>query len=103
MAARVPRVYAPSDGNVVPPITVRQAVPPYPGRVLVGGSVLLDIIIDESGAVEAATIASPPHQTYDKLVLGATKTWQYQPATLDGAPVKYRKRIQIALVPTPVR
>jgi TonB family protein len=103
MAARVPRVYAPSDSSVVAPVTVRQAVPPYPGRVLVGGSVLMDIIIDESGLVESATIASPPNQTYDKLVLGATKTWQYQPATLDGAPVKYRKRIQISFVPTPVR
>jgi periplasmic protein TonB len=103
MAARVPRVYAPSDSNVVAPVTVRQAVPPYPGRVLVGGSVVMDIIIDESGAVESATIASPPNQTYDRLVLGATKTWQYQPATLNGAPVKYRKRIQISLVPTPVR
>ena len=103
MAARVPRVYAPSDSDVVAPVTVRQAVPPYPGRVLVGGSVVMDIIIDESGAVESATIASPPNQIYDRLVLGATKAWQYQPATLNGAPVKYRKRIQISLVPTPVR
>ena len=103
MVARVPRVYAPSDSDVVPPITIRQAVPPYPGRVLVGGSVLMDIIIDASGTVESATIASPPNQAYDKLVLGATKTWQYQPASLNGEPVKYRKRIQISLVPTPVR
>ena len=103
MVARAPRVYAPSDSDVVPPITTRQAVPPYPGRVLVGGSVVMDIIIDESGAVESATIASPPNQAYDKLVLGAAKSWQYQPATLNGAPVKYRKRIQISLVPTPVR
>ena len=48
-------------------------------------------------------MASPPNPAYDRLVLGATKTWQYQPATLNGKPVKYRKRIQITLVPTPVR
>jgi TonB family protein len=103
MVAKVPRVYAPSDTDVAPPVTIRQTVPPYPGRVLVGGSVLMDIIIDESGAVEAATIASPPNQAYDKLVLGAARTWQYQPATLNGEAVKYRKRIQISLVPTPLR
>jgi TonB family protein len=95
------RVYSPSDTNVVPPITVRQVVPPYPGRVLLGGSLVMDIVIDTSGAVESATMASPPNPAYDRLVLGATKTWQYQPATLNGKPVKYRKRIQMTLVPTP--
>jgi outer membrane biosynthesis protein TonB len=48
-------------------------------------------------------IATPPNPAYDKVVLGAAKTWQYQPATLNGKPVKYRKRIQITLVPTPGR
>jgi TonB family protein len=99
----VARVYSPSDADVVPPITVRQAVPPYPGRVLVGGSLVMDVIIDVTGAVESATLASPPNAAYDKLALGAAKTWQYQPATLNGKPVKYRKRIQITLVPTPTR
>ena len=97
------RVYSPSDTNVVPPITVRQAVPAYPGRVLLGGSVVIDIIIDPTGAVESAVVASPPNQAYDRLVLGATRTWQYQPATLNGTPVKYRKRIQLTLVPAPAR
>jgi TonB family protein len=100
MVERVARVYSPSDTNVVPPITVRQAVPPYPGRVLLGGSVVMDVIIDATGAVESATMSSPPNPAYDRLALGATKTWQYQPALLDGKPVKYRKRIQITLVPS---
>ena len=103
MVDRVVRVYSPSDADVVPPVTVRQAVPPYPGRVLLGGSLLMDVIIDTTGEVESATMASPPNAAYDRLVLGAAKTWQYQPATLNGKPVKYRKRIQITLVPTPAR
>jgi TonB family protein len=97
---RTPRIYAPSDGNVVPPITVRQVVPPYPGRVLIGGQLVMDIVIATDGTVESATMASPPNPAYDKLVLQAAKTWQYQPATLNGQPVKYRKRIQLSLVPT---
>jgi len=103
MVARVPRIYSPSDTDIVPPVTIRQAVPPYPGRVLLGGAVIMDIIIDPTGAVESATMASPPNQAYDRLVLAASKSWQYQPATLNGTPVKYRKRIQISLVPSPVR
>jgi TonB family protein len=103
MVARVPRIYSPSDADIVPPVTIRQAVPPYPGRVLVGGSLIIDIIIDATGAVESATMGSPPNPAYDRLALAAAKTWLYQPATLNGTPVKYRKRIQISLVPTPVR
>jgi TonB family protein len=100
---KVARVYSPSDSDVVPPVTIRQAVPPYPGRVLIGGSLVMDVIIDTTGEVESATMQSPPNAAYDRLVLGATKTWQYQPATLNGKPVKYRKRIQLSLVPTPAR
>ena len=97
------RIYAPADTGVVPPVTIRQAVPPYPGRVLMGGTLLMDVVIDVTGDVESAVIATPPNPVYDKLVLGAAKTWQYQPATLNGKPVKFRKRIQISLVPTPGR
>ena len=61
---------------------------------------IIDVIIDTTGAVESATMSSPPNPAYDRLALGATKTWQYHPATLDGKPVKYRKRIQITLVPS---
>jgi protein TonB len=82
-------------------MTIRQSVPPYPGRVLLGGQLVMDIVIDIDGAVESATMASPPNPAYDKLVLQAAKTWQYQPATVNGRPVKYRKRIQLSLVPTP--
>lgn len=97
---KTPRIYSPADPNVVPPMTVRQAVPPYPGRLLIGGQLVMDIVIAVDGAVESATMASPPNPAYDKLVLQAAKTWQYQPATLNGRPVKYRKRIQLSLVPT---
>jgi TonB family protein len=98
-----PRVYSPSDGNVVPPVSIRQAVPPFPGRVLAAGTMMVEVIIDEAGAVESANMEGQSTQGYDRLVLGAAKTWQYQPATLNGKPVKYRKRIQLSLVPTPAR
>ena len=99
VVARAPRIYSPADGNVAPPITIRQIVPPYPGRVMQTGMVLVDVIVDEAGAVESATMEGAPNPSYDRLVLAAAKTWQYQPATLNGKPVKYRKRIQLAIVP----
>jgi TonB family protein len=100
---KTPRIYSPSDADVVPPITIRQTVPTYPGRVLLGGTLLMDIIIDTDGTVESAMMAGQPNPAYDRLVLQAARTWQYQPASLNGKPVKYRKRIQLTLVPTPIR
>ena len=100
MVDRTPRIYSPSDTEVVPPVTVRQEVPQYPGRVLVGGSLMMDVSIDVDGSVESATMGGQPNPAYDRLLLQAAKTWQYRPATLNGRPVKYRKRIQLTLVPT---
>ena len=56
-------------------------------------------MVDEAGAVETATIVQSVRAAYDRLVLDAAKTWQYNPATLDGAPVKYRKSIGITFRP----
>jgi protein TonB len=96
---RAPRIYTPRDGDVVPPAIIRQAVPPYPGKVLTSGSLVVDVLIDDTGAVEAAMMDGLPNPSYDRLVLAAARSWQYHPATLNGRPVKYRKRIQLTLVP----
>jgi hypothetical protein len=38
---------------------------------------------------------------YDQMVIAAAKKWMYQPATLDGKPVKYVKRLSISVSVTP--
>ena len=70
------------------------------GRVPASTVGVLEIVIDERGFVETATIRQTVHPAYDRLVLNATRNWRYQPATLDGAPVKFRKLIQVAIKPT---
>jgi tetratricopeptide (TPR) repeat protein len=94
-----PRVYASSDADVMPPGIVRQALPAFPGvvsRPMVG---LVEVVIDEAGAVSTATIRGSITANYDRQVLSAASGWRYKPATLNGLPVKYRKLIQIALTP----
>ena len=93
------RIYSASDGDVVPPITIRQSVPAFPGRILVPTAALIGVVIDEAGGVETAVMETPLNPAWDRMALSATKNWQYQPATLNGKPVKFRKRIQINLVP----
>lgn len=60
---------------------------------------MVDVVIDETGAVESAAMTQSIDPVYNRLVLAATKTWQYRPARRDGTPVKFRKRIQIAISP----
>ncbi len=54
-------------------------------------------MIDESGAVESAVMRESVSQNYDAMVLTATRAWRYRPATVNGAPVKFRKTVQITI------
>jgi hypothetical protein len=98
---QVPRLYSLGDPGVVPPITILQKVPSFRGKVVSAAMGILELVIDGTGAVESARMRVPLNGAYDKLVLSAAKTWQYQPATVDGVPVKFRKMVQVSLVPTP--
>lgn len=94
-----PVIYGPEDLNVVPPQTIRQTVPSFPGRVLLAGTAAMDLIINENGTVDSATIVTSLNAQYDRMALNAARNWQYKPATLNGTPVKYRKRLQLTVVP----
>ena len=55
-SARPPRIYEPGDPNVVPPAVLRQSLPPLPQpfpKNLASLEGSLEIVIDETGAVES--------------------------------------------------
>jgi len=93
-------VYGPADSNVVPPVTIRQELPPFPGVAAAPIKGVIDIVIDESGSVSAVTMRTHVNAMYDAHAVAAAKNWRYRPATLNGMPVKYRKSIQISVKPT---
>jgi hypothetical protein len=93
------RIYTSEDGNVVPPAVVRQALPPFPTAARARAQGTLAVVVDESGAVESASMLGALNPTYDPVILDAARQWRYRPATLDGVPVKYRRIVQINLVP----
>src|SRR5262249_10994613 len=99
-AAAPPRIYSADDVNVVPPLALRQVFPPFPARAVPPGQGVIEVVVDETGIVESASLRLPVNPQYDGIVLGAAKTWLYRPATLDGTPVKYRKMIQVVLRPS---
>jgi protein TonB len=93
------RIYASTDPSVVPPITLRQELPSFPGQVMIQKQGVIEVVIDESGFVETAVMRVPVSPAYDSLALTAAKTWRYRPASVDGAPVKYRKAVQVTIKP----
>jgi TonB family protein len=95
----VPVVYTGLDKNVVQPAVLRQELPAFTGRLPGVGMGALEIVINEQGMVESATIRSSVSPSYDKAAINATRDWRYRPATIDGSPVKFRRIIQIAIKP----
>lgn len=96
---RVPKIYTASDADVVPPIAMTQQIPPYPGQVRAAQTGVLEVVIDTTGGVESASMVTSISPQYDRMAVSATRLWQYQPARVDGVPVKFLKRIQVNLVP----
>jgi hypothetical protein len=96
-APREPIIYSQNDKAVIPPETVKQDIPPYPGRVIFDRAGVIEVVIDSNGAVESATMLELMDPVYNRLLLTTAKTWTYRPARVDGKPVKYRKRIQVTL------
>jgi TonB family protein len=91
------RIYTGGETGIVAPAVINQALPPFPGQVLIPRNGKLEVVIDEIGAVESVVMTSSVSQTYDAMVIAAAKAWRYKPATLNGMPVKFRKTVQITI------
>ena len=92
-----PRIYTGGETGIMPPVAIVQTLPSFPGQVIVPRSGKLEVVIDELGVVESATMTASVTQNYDAMVLAATRAWRFKPATLNGVPVKFRKTVQITI------
>jgi hypothetical protein len=103
-AKRVEVANQPGSGEIRPPMAIKQAVPPVPPDLSRFGQLRsgeIEVLIDETGKVQTAKVISSIHPVYDAMVLSSAKSWRYDPATADGVPVKYRKRIKITISESP--
>ena len=91
------RIYSSDDPNVVAPAILNQVLPMFPGQILIPRTGRIEVVIDESGAVESAVMAETVTPVYDGLALRAARNWRYKPATVNGVPVKFRKLVQITV------
>jgi hypothetical protein len=97
----VKSVYSAEDRDVAPPMAMQQRVPKYPANVTRPLSGVLAFIVDESGTVQGPMMEVGIDSAYDQMVISAAKKWQYQPAMLEGKPVKYIKRLNITVSVAP--
>jgi hypothetical protein len=101
-ATPAPVIYSSEDRYVVAPVEVSRKMPNWNPPPTVQPGVyqgLLEVVIDERGFVQDAKVLISVAPTYDPLVLAATRNWRFRPATLNGEPVKYRRRYEIILHP----
>jgi TonB family protein len=97
------RIYTGDDPGVVPPTVISRRTPAWTPRNDIEKARefrgLLEVVINETGDVTSATLAKSIHAVYDRPLAEMARSWKFQPATKDGAPVKYRMMIEIRLGP----
>jgi TonB family protein len=94
------KIYNGTEPGIIPPVVIVQQFPKFPGRVPSGGIAgAVEIVIDQQGSVESASMQSPVLSGYDEIVVNAARNWRYHPAKVNGQPVKFRKSIRITVVP----
>lgn len=93
------RIYVGGEPGLTAPVALRQTLPPFQGDMSSPREGVIELIINEAGDVESAAMRSSITLRYDTTLLAATKTWKYQPAMLNGRPVRFRKFINIAVKP----
>jgi tetratricopeptide (TPR) repeat protein len=107
------RTFTGEEAGVRPPVPISQELPTYQGVVPANGlKGVVEIVIDETGHVQSASMSTPVQahldpmgrfapgaSAYHNKVLAAAKQWRFEPATMNGVPVSFRKRVQINVTP----
>jgi hypothetical protein len=91
------RIYTMGDIDVTAPGIIRQDMPRLTPAMKTQAKDrgAIEVVIDELGRVAFAAVRASVHPMFDADLLSAARDWRYQPATMSGKPVKYRKMIQI--------
>ena len=92
-----PIVYRDGEPNFTAATVINQAVPTavLPERRIYAGAV--EVLIDETGKVVSAKMATPIAAAYDRQLIQAALNWKYKPALKNGAPARYIKIVNVRI------
>ncbi len=90
------RIYSRADAGVVPPRSVYPKLPSDPPGEQ-NDRTILELVIGTNGLVERARLRSIPRDIHEFMLVSAAKAWIFEPATVEGLPVRYRHHVLIAL------
>ena len=102
-AAAAPTVYTLLDTDVTPPTVTAQRLPAWRFQPTLLDRAFrgqLELLIDETGAVQNAAMVKSIWPAYDAELVEAARKWRYRPAVKDGKPVKFRRVLDINIDPS---
>jgi outer membrane biosynthesis protein TonB len=92
------RIYSQADPQVTVPVSVYPKLPnEAPGTR--AGRTILELTIAADGLVERVKMLTAPRNIHEFMLVSAAKAWRFEPARLDGRPVRFRQ--MLALTPMP--
>jgi hypothetical protein len=91
-------VYSADAEGIVPAVLIRPHLPSEPPSSVSADELgVLELVVGRTGLVDQVRLISPENRYQDRMIVAAAKTWRFQPATKDGAPVRSRVRIRVTL------
>ena len=91
-------VYTTADQEVIPPRPLHPKLPTVlPSGTRLDALSIMDLLISESGDVLSVRLVPPARDVREAMMLSAAKAWRFAPATRNGRPVPYLKRIWVIM------
>jgi hypothetical protein len=88
-------IYSKADAAVTPPRQVYPALPAEPPATMRRALTVIDLVIAPDGLVERVHLRTTPRDIHEFMLLSAAKAWRFQPALLDGRPVRFRHSVAL--------
>jgi hypothetical protein len=88
-------VYTKGDPDVIPPQSVYPKLPSERAGRTAPGRTVLELLISAEGFVEHVRLRTPPRDVHEFMLVSAAKAWRFDPATVNGRPVRFLHTVSI--------
>ena len=93
------RIYSRADSQVTLPLSVYPKLPPETSAFGVTSRTILELTIARDGLVERVKMLTAPRNIHEFMLLSAAKAWRFEPARIDGRPVRFRHTMVLTAMP----